>query len=340
MNTPSSQPEVAPAVADDVTAGEQHLVLVIPVYNEQENLPELFRRVTAACNAVTGITWSAILVDDGSKDDSAQRILEQRQVDPRFKLLRLSRNFGHQPTITAGLEHVGQADAVVILDADLQDPPELIGELVEAWRQGADVVLAQRTSRKETGLRGLGFRIFHGIFGWLSDFPMTTNTGVFGLLSRPALTQLTRFTERNRFFPGLRSWIGFEQRIVYYDRDSRVAGEPKQTLRRLIRYAMDGVFSFSYKPLRLMTIAGIAISIAGFFVACFFIIKRLLGIDEAVTGFTTLVTLMLFLGGIQLIAIGLLGEYLGRIYDEVKNRPIYIVGQRHGFDDKTGQPRS
>lgn len=313
----------------------QHLTLVIPIYNEQENLAELFRRVTAACDDVAGLSWSAILVDDGSKDDSVRLILEHREHDPRFKLLRLSRNFGHQPAITAGLEHVGRTDAVVILDADLQDPPELIGDMVQAWRQGADIVLAQRKSRRETGVRGLGFRIFHGIFGWLSDFPVTTNTGVFGLLSRPALTQLTRFTERNRFLPGLRSWIGFEQRIIYYDRDSRVAGEPKQTLRRLIRYAMDGVFSFSYKPLRLMTVTGIAISITGFIIACFFILKRMLGIDEAFTGFTTLVTLMLFLGGIQLIAIGLLGEYLGRIYDEVKNRPIYIIGQRYGFEQET-----
>lgn len=311
------------------------LAIVVPVFNEQDNLPELCRRITEACDGVTNLEWSMVMVDDGSRDDTVKLALEQHARDSRFHLVQLSRNFGHQAAITAGLAHA-DADAVIIMDADLQDPPEVIPQLIDAWREGGQVILAQRRSRAERGLRRLGFDAFHKFFGWLSDFPIPAQAGVFGLLDRAAADELRNLTERNRFIPGLRAWIGFDQRTVFYDRQDRAAGEPKQTLRRLIRYAMDGVFSFSYKPLRLMMWAGGAISACGFVMAFYFVLKRL-GVlyalfgeafrETAVTGFTTLITIVLFLGGIQLIAIGLLGEYLGRIYDEVKNRPLYIVKQ-------------
>jgi dolichol-phosphate mannosyltransferase len=265
-----------------------------------------------------------VMVDDGSKDETVRLALDQHARDPRFQLVRLSRNFGHQAAITAGLAHV-DADAVVIMDADLQDPPELIPQLVEAWRSGGQVILAQRRTRAERGLRRLGFDAFHRFFRWLSDFPIPSQTGVFGLLDRAAHQELVKLTERNRFIPGLRAWIGFDQRTVYYDRQDRAAGEPKQTLRRLVKYAMDGVFSFSYKPLRLMTYGGVIVALLGFATALFFIVRRIFFDDPAVTGFTTLLTMMMVLGGVQLIAIGMLGEYLGRVYDEVKNRPMFIV---------------
>lgn len=332
LHSPTSDATlIEPKPSPEPSAQRFTLDIVIPVFNEETILAALFERVGRACDSIPGCEWRVILVNDGSRDSTARLVREQHERDPRFCLLSLSRNFGHQPAITAGLAHAS-ADAAIIMDADLQDPPEVIPDLVRAWREdGAQVVLATRRSRAETGMRGLMLRAFHFGFRWMTDFPIPAQTGVFGLLGKPALEQMQRLTERNRFFPGLRAWIGFEQRVVEYDRDARLGGEPKQTFARLFRYAADGVLSFSYKPLRLMIAAGALVSAFGFLVAAYFVIKRLTGVETAFTGFTTLVTLVLFLGGIQLIAIGLIGEYLGRIYDEVKNRPLYIVGERVGI---------
>jgi glycosyltransferase involved in cell wall biosynthesis len=309
------------------------LDIVIPIYNEEENLGELHRRLREVCSRIEGFEWQILYVNDGSRDRSLSIMLEQHRADPRFTVLELSRNFGHQAAITAGLMHA-DGDVVVFMDGDLQDPPEMIPDLLECWRGGAQVVRAQRRSRKESGLRRLGFEAFHKVFMWISDFPIPSQTGIFGLVDRQALEELKKLTEKNRFFPGLRSWVGFEQGIVYYDRQERAGGEPKQSFKRLIKYGLDAIFSFSYKPLKVMTALGIFISVIGFALACFFILRRLLGIEIAQTGFTTLVTLVLFLGGVQLIAIGLLGEYLARIYDEVKQRPLFIVRRCHGIAQK------
>ncbi len=306
------------------------LAVVIPIFNEHDVLPQLFARLKSVCNSLDDIDWQVIFVNDGSRDDSAAMILAARASEPRFTLIDLSRNFGHQPAISAGLAHA-DADAVVIIDGDLQDPPEVIPSLVAAWRDGGQVVLPVRRSRQERGLRRLGFDLFHKLFTWVSDFQFEGQTGVFGLLDRQAVQEFNRLCERNRFIPGLRAWIGFEQRKVLYDRQERQAGAPKQTLLRLIRYAMDGVISFSLKPLRYMALAGLIISLTGFVLASVYVFKRLFGFEVAQTGFTTLVTLVLFLGGIQLMGIGLLGEYLGRVYDETKQRPLYIVSKRHGI---------
>jgi glycosyltransferase involved in cell wall biosynthesis len=314
------------------------LDIVIPIYNEEENLGELHRRLREVCSRIEGCDWRVLYVNDGSRDQSLPIMLEQHRADPRLTVLELSRNFGHQAAITAGLMHA-DGDVVVFMDGDLQDPPEIIPDLLECWRGGVQVVRAQRRSRKESGLRRLGFEAFHRIFTWISDFPIPSQTGIFGLVDKQALGELKKLTEKNRFFPGLRSWVGFEQGIVYYDRQERAGGEPKQSFKRLIKYGLDAIFSFSYKPLKVMTALGILISIIGFALACFFILRRLLGIEIAQTGFTTLVTLVLFLGGVQLIAIGLLGEYLARIYDEVKQRPLFIVGKRHGITPKNNATR-
>ena len=312
------------------------LNIVIPIYNEQENLVELHRRLIDVCESLDNISWKVIFVNDGSYDGSMEIMMEQCKNDTRFSIVDLSRNFGHQAAITAGLAHAN-GDAVIFMDGDLQDPPELIPDLLEAWRDGAQVVQAMRRSREARGLRKIGFSIFHSVFGWISDFPIPPHTGIFGLIDRQAVQELNILTEKNRFFPGLRSWIGFKQGVVYYDRKDRAAGKPKQSLPRLIRYGLDAIFSFSYKPLRIMTALGICISVLGFLLASFFVIKRLAGIEIAQTGFTTLVTLVLFLGGVQLIAVGLLGEYLARIYDEVKKRPLYIVKNRYGIHKKGGE---
>jgi len=218
------------------------------------------------------------------------------------------------------------------MDADLQDPPEVIPALVAAWRDGAEVVRAVRRTRSETGPRRLAFDLFHKLFGALTDYPIEPHSGTFGLLGRPAVEAFARLPERHRFFPGLRAWVGFTRADVPYDRQERAAGEPQQTLRRLIRYALDGLFSFSYLPLRLLTLCGMFIAFMGFAVGVFFAVRRILGVETASQGFTTLVTLLLFIGGVQLIGIGVLGEYLGRVYDEVKQRPNFIVRKRTGLD--------
>jgi polyisoprenyl-phosphate glycosyltransferase len=309
------------------------LAIVTPVFNEAAVLPRLFERLTALFNAHPQFAWQAFLVDDGSRDQSAALIRAQSTRDPRFVLVELSRNFGFQSALAAGLAEACGADAVVTMDADLQDPPELIPELAAAWQAGADVVRATRRTRQETGLRRIGFDLFHAIFGRLTDYPIEPNTGTFGLLSRPALEAFQQLPERHRFFPGLRAWIGFTTADVLYDRQDRAAGEPQQTFRRLVRYGLDGVFSFSRLPLRMVTYAGIFTAFIGFAVGLFFIIRRLLGVEIAFTGFTTVITLVMFLGGVQLIGIGVLGEYLGRTYEEVKRRPLYIMKPRPAARD-------
>jgi polyisoprenyl-phosphate glycosyltransferase len=305
----------------------QKIALVIPVYNEEAVLPELFDRLAQLFAANPAEQWQAVLVNDGSRDGSVGLIRARAAADPRFVLVELSRNFGFQSAISAGLAEARARDAaaVITMDADLQDPPELIPEMVAKWREGTEVVLAVRRSRQETGLRRVGMDLFHRVFGAVADMRMDTNTGTFSLLDRVAAEAICQLPERNRFFPGLRSWVGFQTAEVLYDRQERAAGQPQQTFGRLLRYALDGVFSFSYLPLRVLTYAGIFIALMGFVAAVFYAVRRLTGIETAPTGYTTLVTLVLFLGGVQLIGIGVLGEYLARVYDEVKQRPPFIV---------------
>jgi glycosyltransferase involved in cell wall biosynthesis len=305
-------------------ASVPQVTIVIPVFNEEAVLPELFQRLSAVFDRQPGVTWGVLLVNDGSRDGSAALVRARAATDPRFALLELARNFGFQAALAAGLAHA-TGDAIVTMDADLQDPPEVIPDMVARWREGLDVVRAVRRSRQETGARRLGMDLFHNLFGRVADFPIEANTGTFGLMDREAVDALNRLPERNRFFPGLRTWVGFTTAEVHYDRHERAAGEPQQTLGKLMRYALDGVFSFSYLPLRLLTYAGIFIALLGFSAAGFYAVRRILGIETAPTGYTTLVTIVLFLGGVQLIGIGILGEYLGRIYDEVKQRPLYVV---------------
>jgi glycosyltransferase involved in cell wall biosynthesis len=305
------------------------VTVVIPLYNEEQVLPELGRRLAAVFDAHPEVKWDVLLVNDGSRDRSAATVQELAARDPRFALLEFSRNFGFQAALAAGLTHA-TGDAIVTMDADLQDPPEVIPELVACWRGGAEVVRAVRRSREETGVRRLGMDLFHGLFGRVADFPIEKNTGTFGLLDRVAVAAVNGLPERNRFFPGLRSWVGFQTGEVLYDRKERAAGEPQQTFGKLIRYALDGVFSFSYLPLRVLTYVGIFIALAGFAAALFYAARRILGIETAPTGYTTLITVVLFLGGVQLIGIGVLGEYLARVYDEVKQRPPYIVRRPRG----------
>src|SRR6476646_1331755 len=303
--------------------------VVVPIFNEQENLPELRRRVAAAMDS-SGDDWELILVNDCSRDASPQMMRDMHEQDPRIKSIFLSRNFGHQPAVTAGIHHA-RGDCVVLIDGDLQDPPEVIPDMVAKWKEGNQVVLGERRSRADAGTRGIGFRLFYPIFRRISDLPSAPDAGIFGLMDRRVVDEFNKLPERNRFIPGLRSWLGFEQATVLYDRNDRAAGKPKQTLRRLIRYAMDGMISFSYKPLRAATYLGFVVAVMGFVTALVFIVRRLIGHEIAVTGFTTLLTMMMFLGGVQLICIGIVGEYIGRIYEESKQRPLYVVQDAIGF---------
>ncbi len=302
--------------------------VVVPIFNEEENLPEFRRRCSAALES-TGEPWEIIFVNDGSRDSSSRLIRKYNAEDSRLKLVELSRNFGHQPAVTAGIHHA-HGDCVVLIDGDLQDPPEVIPEMVASWKKGNKVVLAQRRSRPEVGLRGLGFRLFYPLMRRVSELPHGPDAGIFGLMDRCVVDQFNKLPERNRFIPGLRVWLGFPQSSVLYDRQDRAAGKPKQSLRRLIRYAIDGMLSFSIKPLRAATYLGFIVSLAAFVLGLFYIVTFFLR-HKPITGFTTTITAVLFLGGVQLICVGILGEYIGRIYEEVKQRPLYIVQDKVGF---------
>lgn len=304
--------------------------VVIPIFNEFENLPALRDRLTLALNA-SGEAWEAILVNDGSRDASAEMIRAMNAEDARFKLISLSRNFGHQPAVTAGVHHA-RGDCVILIDGDLQDPPEVIPEMIAKWREGFHVVLGERRSRTDGGVRGIGFRMFYPLFNRMTDLPHGPDAGIFGLMSRRVVDEFNKLPERNRFIPGLRGWLGFKQTSIHYDRQDRASGKPKQTLTRLVKYAMDGMISFSYKPLRFVTGLGFGISVVTFMLAVYYFIDFFIQKKE-LTGFTTLVIIVLFLGGVQLISVGILGEYIGRIYEEVKQRPLYVVGEKVGFEN-------
>lgn len=305
--------------------------VVVPIFNEQENLPELRRRVTAALDQ-TGETWECILVNDGSRDRSAEIIREFHTEDPRFKLINFSRNFGHQPAVTAGVHHA-RGDCVVLIDGDLQDPPEVIPDMVARWKEGRAVVIGERDGRASEGIvRNFGFKLFYPIWRTISDVPAAPDAGIFGLMDRRVVDEFNKLPERNRFIPGLRTYLGFSQGSVHYERKERAAGQPKQTLRRLMKYAMNGIISFSTKPLRVATYMGFLISIFAFGLAVFYFISFFTFGKQMGTGFTTIILCVLFLGGVQLITIGILGEYIGRIYEEVKQRPLYVVEQTLGIE--------
>ncbi|MGH9321284.1 MAG: glycosyltransferase family 2 protein [Vicinamibacteria bacterium] len=318
---------------------EPTLSVVIPVYNEAEVMPILLERLTEALRSLGSSIqdYEIVFVNDGSSDGTPGLLQQWVERDSHVVAVNFSRNFGQQPAISAGLS-TAAGEVIVIMDADLQDPPELIPEMLEAWRNGAQVVIPRRRSRKESGLRRLAFDLFPYVFEWLSDYPIRLKSGVFGLMDRVVVDELNRMTERHRFLPGLFGWVGFRQVVVWYDRSERAAGQPKQSLRRLLRYGFDAIFSFSYKPLRLSLICGVIVSFTAFTYATILLTLRLLNIN-VVRGFTTPTVAILFLGGVQLIGIGILGEYLGRIYDEVKLRPLYVVDEvwRHSRPQKRGE---
>lgn len=301
------------------------LSVVAPVFNEEGTLPEFHRRAVAALDGL-GVEWELVLVDDGSSDTSPRILATLADGDERIRVVGLSRNFGHQAALSAGLDHA-LGDAVVMMDSDLQDPPELIGEMLKRWRGGSDVVYAVRTARAgETRLKLATASWFYRLFSRLAQIELTQNAGDFRLLDRRALDALNSLPERNRFLRGMTVWVGFTQTAVPYERDARHAGETKFTPRKMVRFSLDAIFSFSQKPLQMALVLGFVVAAIAFLGIPVAIGLKIAG--EYVSGVTTILLAVLLLGGIQLITVGIIGEYLGRVYDEVKRRPLYLVKER------------
>jgi len=300
------------------------VTVVTPFLNEEESLPELYRRLAAVFQAQPE-TAEFLFIDDGSTDRSVAVLKDFQQKDSRVRLLRLSRNFGHQIAITAGLDHAS-GDAVVIIDADLQDPPEVISDLLSKWREGADVVFAVRRSRAgETWLKKALAASFYRIFRSLAKVDVPMNTGDFRLLGRPAVEAMKQVRETHRFMRGLSCWIGYSQASVLYDRDPRYAGVTKYPVWKSAKLAWDGITSFSSNPLQWMMNLGLLIAAVSAILAFRIIWQKLTGQEGMISGWASLAVLVLFLGGVQLSAIGLLGQYISRIFDETKKRPLYFL---------------
>ena len=318
--------------------GSPELTVIIPVLNEERNLEPLVARLTAQLQGL-GASWEVLFVDDGSTDETLMRLARFNAEDPRLKAISFSRNFGKEIAIAAGLQHA-TGRAAIIMDADLQHPPEVVGEFVRLWREGYDVVYAQRRSRDTDGpLRRLYSRLFYRLFNALVRTDIPEGAGDFRLLDRRAIDAMNTFKERSRFNKGLFSWIGFKSIGVPYDVAERAHGRTTWSMSKLTNFAIDGLTSFSTLPLRVSSILGLLISLTAFGYAMVVLVKTLvIGVDTP--GFPSLIISVMFFSGVQLISLGVLGEYLGRVYDEVKARPLYLVAARIGLEDGATGSRS
>ncbi|MFM5887787.1 MAG: glycosyltransferase family 2 protein [Dolichospermum sp.] len=304
--------------------------LVIPIYNESENITEMYRRLTSVMDQLDGDT-ELILIDDGSRDRSLSMIRELHHHDHRVRYLSLARNFGHQIAVTAGLNFV-QGKCIIVMDADLQDPPELILTMIDKWREGYQVVYAQRISRqKETLLKRFTAYLFYRILKRMAKVDIPVDTGDFCLMDRQVVDILNAMPERNRYIRGLRAWVGFSQTSVLFERNPRFAGTVKYTFAKSFSLAIDGIISFSTVPLRLATYIGILSAFIALFMILLVLYWRLSQPFSPIIGYTLITIAMFFLGSVQLICIGILGEYIGRIYEEVKGRPLYTLKETGGL---------
>ena len=303
---------------------QPELSVVIPAFNEEENVATMHERLVAALgDVVDGL--EILYVDDGSADSTWERVLALAAEDPRVRGLRFARNFGHQAALTAGVD-AARGKAVVIIDGDLQDPPEVIPEMVARWREGFEVVYGQREEREgETWFKLLTAKAFYRILRGITHVEIPVDTGDFRLMGPRAVEAFRALPERNRFIRGLVSWIGFPQTAVRYKRQARRVGETKFPVRKMLRFALDGITSFSFFPLRLATWTGFAVSLFAFLYIVVVLVLKAIGVSWL--GYTSLMASILFLGGVQLLMIGIMGEYLARIFDEVKRRPLYLVGE-------------
>lgn len=324
----SASPRVPPGGPG---AGRPRLSIVIPFYNEGENVDALFERLTPTLDQL-GMAWEVVCVNDGSRDNTLDRLIAAHGREPRIKVVELSRNFGKELALSAGLRHAS-GDAIVPMDADLQHPPELLPDLIARWREGFDVVVAVRHARIGQSFQHRLFaRAFYWVFDNLSEVRLPREAGDFRLMDRKVVDVINRMPERTRFMKGIFAWVGFRQTSIPYLQGERVGGEAKWGFIKLLRLAFDGLTAFSTFPLRVWSIVGMVVSGVAFVYIVIRLLRTLLfGID--VPGYESLLVTILFLGGIQLITLGIIGDYLGRVFNEVKGRPLFIVRSVHGFDE-------
>jgi polyisoprenyl-phosphate glycosyltransferase len=311
------------------------LSVVAPVFNEEAILHELYRRLSVVLDGA-GLDWELVLINDGSRDRSPEIMRELHAADPRVKVINFARNFGHQVAITAGADYAS-GEAVCIIDADLQDPPEVILDLLAKWREGYEVVYAVRSERKgETFFKEFTAKLFYRIIYKITDINIPMDAGDFRLMDRKVVEALRTMREKHRFMRGMSVWVGFKQTGVQYVRAERFAGVTKYPLKKMLKFALDGITSFSYFPLQLATYIGFVSAVLAVLGIVATVILRLTG-SQAFYGQATTLVAVLFLGGVQLVSLGIIGEYLGRIYDEVKGRPLYIVREALGFEEKVAE---
>jgi dolichol-phosphate mannosyltransferase len=304
------------------------LSLAVPLHNEESVLPELLRRLPSVLDSLPGGPHEIVFVDDGSSDRTFEMLKEAALLDPRILVLSLSRNFGHQTAITAALDHV-TGDAVVVMDGDLQDVPEVIPQFVQKFQEGFDVVYAKRVRRKEPWPLRLCYFVFYRMMATLSDIRLPLDSGDFGLMSRRVISQLRQMPEHHRYLRGLRSWVGFRQAGIAVERAERHSGKSKYSLMRLIKLAFDGIFAFSIVPIRAAAVVGALVILLSFLYVLFALYAKIF-LHESPQGFTALIVAVTFLSGIVLFFLGVIGEYVGRIYEETKARPHYIIGRTAG----------
>lgn len=303
--------------------------VVIPMYNEEEVIQETYRRLKTVMDQ-SGESYELLFVNDGSRDRSAQIISQLAKTDSNIRLIDFSRNFGHQIAVTAGMDYAS-GQAIVIIDADLQDPPEVILRMLEKWREGYEVVYGKRQKRHgETIFKKATAYLFYRILGALTNDKIPKDTGDFRLIDRKVCDAMKKLNEKNRFLRGMINWVGFRQVAVEYVRDERWAGETKYPLKKMLKFASDGIFSFTYKPLKLATYLGFLLSFSGFLYLLYVLYQKLFT-DSTTAGWASLIAVNLVFNGIILLILGILGEYVGRIYEEVKGRPLYIVKEEIGF---------
>lgn len=313
-------------------ASNSTLSVVLPCFNERENLDTLYQRLAPLLERVTGGRFEVIFVDDGSTDGCGELLDDLNQQDARFKTIHFSRNFGHQAALSAGLD-ASTGAGVVLMDCDLQDPPEVIEQFFDRWHAGCEVVYGVRRKRKEGILKRAAYAAFYRSMRMVAQIEVPLDAGDFCLMDRKVVDALKRLPESHRFLRGLRSWVGFRQAGVEYERQGRHAGEPKYTLGKLVRLAVSGYVGFSTVPLRIASWLGLGVAAVGFLVAVWAVATRILDIPSP-RGWASTIAVVMFLGGIQLLVLGVMGEYLGRVYDEARARPSYIVGRTVGFEEQ------
>ncbi len=318
------------------TAPGQIVSVVVPVFNEAEVISVFYDRATRALQALDGAEYEIVFIDDGSRDSSYAQLTQFAAANPRIQVIKFSRNFGHQIAISAGVDHA-RGDCVVIIDADLQDPPEVIADMVAQWRNGFDVVYGVRSDRAgETRFKLATASMFYKLLGRLTNIHIPPNVGDFRLMSRRVVEQLKGLREKDRFVRGLVSWVGFSQTGITYKRDARFAGETKYPFRKMLKFSLDGIASFSTLPLKIATWTGSAAAVLAVLYLLSVFVQKAMG--YTVEGWATIMVAMLFMGSVQLICLGIIGEYLGRIFNEVKPRPMYVIEEH--LSSPPGPPRA